>query len=53
MPKTILMQDRVASLIAKKPHQRANLDIEEVLPWLRKKSELLNDLDHGERTILY
>ena len=53
MPKTILMQERVASLISKPPHQRANHDIEEVMPWLRKKSELLNNLDRGEITSLH
>lgn len=35
------MQNKVIGLISKPPHQRYSLEIRAVLPWLKKKSELL------------
>ena len=41
------MQHRIVNLISKRPAQRKDLEIQFVLPWLRKKSALFKDLDKG------
>ncbi|XP_071161966.1 uncharacterized protein [Mytilus edulis] len=40
------LQHRVVELISKKPSLRRDSDIQVVLPWLRRKSDLLKDLDN-------
>lgn len=46
------MQTKVVDVISKRPSQRRDIYIQMVLPWLRKKSELLKDMDKGFVTIL-
>ncbi|XP_067682167.1 uncharacterized protein [Haliotis asinina] len=41
----VKLQERVVTLISKECQQRGERDIDMVLPWLRKKSELLQGLD--------
>ena len=41
------MQNRVIKVISKEPNLRTNQEIDFVLPWLRKKSDLLNNIDKG------
>lgn len=43
----VKLQERVVTLISKGCQQRGERDIDMVLPWLRKKSELLQGLDTG------
>lgn len=43
--KMALMQQRVVKIISKSPSERRDAEIQMVLPWLRKKSELFTDLD--------
>lgn len=43
-----LMQQRVVKIISKSPSERRDAEIQMVLPWLRKKSELFTDLDKSE-----
>jgi hypothetical protein len=40
-------QHRVVELISKKPALRRDNEIQVVLSWLRRKSDLLKDLDNG------
>ncbi|GFS22920.1 cAMP-dependent protein kinase regulatory subunit [Elysia marginata] len=39
------VQERLVALVASKPQMRRDVDIELALPWLRKKSELLQSLE--------
>ncbi|KAJ8309506.1 hypothetical protein KUTeg_014380 [Tegillarca granosa] len=40
------MQTRVVDLISKRPPLRKDVEIQFVLPWLKKKSERLQTLDN-------
>ena len=42
-----MMQERVAMVISKPPMMRSTPEIDVVLPWLRKRSDLLQDLEKG------
>ncbi|KAK3092250.1 hypothetical protein FSP39_000325 [Pinctada imbricata] len=41
----VQMQHRVVNLISKSPSERRDIEIQVVLPWIRKKSNLFKDLD--------
>ncbi|XP_062620945.1 uncharacterized protein LOC134282559 [Saccostrea cucullata] len=44
------MQQRVVKVISKPPRERKDAEIQLVLPWLRKKSDLFKDLDKSVLT---
>lgn len=37
-----LLYDKVVSVVSKQPEERTDTEIEQILPWFRKKSELFN-----------
>jgi len=42
-----MMQNKVVSVISKRPQLRVGSDVRAVLPWLRKKSEILSQSNDG------
>ena len=42
------VQERLVALVSTRPEVRRDVDIELALPWLRKKSELLQSLEKGQ-----
>ena len=42
------LQERAVALISQPPSARTERNIEMVLPWLQKRSELLMELDRGK-----
>ena len=42
------MQERVAMVISKPPKTRTTPEIDVLLPWLRKRSDLLRDLERSK-----
>lgn len=44
------MQERCVRVISKPPDERKGHEIDILLPWLRKKSDMLKEIDNGERT---
>ena len=43
-----MMQNKVIDLISKPPGNRSSIEIRDVLPWLRKKSDLLSTSKNGK-----
>ena len=39
--------EKVLSVISKKPSQRQDFEIQSLLPWLRKKSKLFQEIKTG------
>lgn len=45
------MQKRVINVIAKPPSERGKQEIDIILPWLRKKSQLMQSLEKGTELV--
>jgi hypothetical protein len=39
------MTDRVITIISKPPEERTNMELELLLPWLKKRSDTLSNVD--------
>ena len=42
------MQERIVKVISKPPAERKTHEIDILLPWLRKRSDILKDIDNGK-----
>ena len=47
-----MMQNKVVGIISKPSSYRGDLEVKAVLPWLKKKSELLNGCDDGKHYLV-
>ena len=47
-----MMQNKVVGIISKPSSSRGDLEVKAVLPWLKKKSELLNGCEDGEYSFI-
>ena len=46
------VQERLVRVVSSPSSRRRDVDIELVMPWLKRKSDLLDKLDKGERGLM-
>ena len=48
-PRMAPMFERVVKVISKPPTQRTNMEIKMLIPWLRKRSNILANVENGKQ----